>query len=647
MDQNSKQRAGLWQVSLRVFRLVWDAVSSLLIPFVILEMVNAFLPYLSLWMGKLVIDHFTNPGNPSAATGVIDQTLLRISISFLAIQVSARLFSSIDNLFSPVLVDRVNGHAILLLLQKIGSFGELSIFEQPSFYDILKNAEEGISGRPARMLLNYMNILFGSVGLISFFIILAQIHIVLPLLIISIMILLTRFQFLFWKQNWSIFWQNTEDTRKMDYYKAILTEVNYAKEVRLFNLSGYLIHRWQTIFMDLYHRIQTARVKAGRPILVLSVVSGLLYGAAFFYAVWTAVSGKSTLGDLAIFVGAIIQTDSVFRPLIGGIGNLYEDSLYMSNLFSFLDLKPHLEIEIKKYHLRKDGEKLTRPTSASPDDPSSQQEHGITRGDCKEIDVRGLTFSYPGTERKVLDNVSFCIQPGETIAIVGENGAGKSTLVKLLLRFYDPDGGTIHWGTTDIQEIPILAWRRQISAVFQDFASYALDAQTNIGIGELEWLNDLEKIQSAAQKAGIRDLIEQLPQKYGTPLGRRFTGGVDLSGGEWHKIALARGFIRESSANLLILDEPMAALDARAEYDLYKRFKALSRGKSTILISHRFSNVRLADRILVMDNGKLVEEGTHQHLVDLGGIYANLYALQVEQFFGASPVPGQSFPQAA
>ena len=632
----AKNQAGLWSISMRVLGLVWDAVSGLLILFCFLEIITAVMPFLSLWIGKLAIDHFTNLSNGGqfTITDAFDPAMLRLGVLFLAIQVTSRLFSSIYELFSPVLIDRVNGQSILLLLQKIGSFGELSIFEKPEFYNILKNAEQGISGRPSRMLMSFTGILFGSFGLISFFVLLARIHIVIPLLIITVSILLMRFQFLFWKQNWSIFWQNTEDTRKMDYYKSLLTESSYAKEVRLFNLSNYLIQQWLALFTSIFNRTKAARIKATRPILWLSVLSGLLSGAAFIYVVWLTALGKNTLGDLAVFVGAITQSDMLFRPLIGGIGSLYEDSLYMSNLFSFLDMKPDIEIASKPYKLGNINIQDSQTNADAKDSYSPQQIWSSNSGGCKEIEVKSLSFVYPGTDRKVLDNVSFVIRPGETIALVGENGAGKSTLVKLLLRLYDPDNGTIRWGATDIHEIPILEWRQHISAVFQDFACYALDAQFNIGLGELDFIDNIEKIDRAAKKAGINGLIEQLPEKYRTPLGKRFTGGVDLSGGEWHKVALARAFIRESKANLLILDEPTAALDARAEYDLYVHFKELIKGKTTLLISHRFSNVKLADRILVLDKGKLVEMGTHQELVDHGGIYSNLYALQVEQYFG-------------
>jgi len=341
-------------------------------------------------------------------------------------------------------------------------------------------------------------------------------------------------------------------------------------------------------------------------------VAGTLWGlfstvagsAIYLYIALKAVSGELTLGDLALYTAAATSVQSSIGGLFNSFSGMYENNLYLDTLYRFLGTKPEID---------------------RPANPVAVPEP--LRG---HITFDHVSFAYPGAEEPALKDVSFDIQPGETVAVVGKNGAGKSTLIKLLCRLYDPTGGRILLDGVDIRTLDPDDLQRRISAVFQDHVSYQATASENIGLGDLEHLTDRPSIVQAADRAGIANRIERLPRGYDSPLGRWFDEGVSLSGGEWQKIALARGFLRE--APILVLDEPTSALDAQAEHDLFVRLRQLAEGRTTLYISHRFSTVRQADRIILLEHGKLVEQGTHNELMNLDGGYAELFTLQASAY---------------
>jgi ATP-binding cassette subfamily B protein len=338
--------------------------------------------------------------------------------------------------------------------------------------------------------------------------------------------------------------------------------------------------------------------------LAYPTIGTLGAGAVLLYAVWQAVQGQIGVGDFVLYSGAVFLIQDSIRSVLDNAGALHDAQLHVSNISEFLRLEAPMPA--------RDG---GWPVPAT-------WRHGL--------ELRDVSFRYPGTERDVLRGVSFTLRPGETLALVGHNGAGKTTLVKLLCRLYDPTAGHILLDGHDLREYDLAAWRRHVSAVFQDYAHYQFTAGENIGLADLARVDDQGAIRAAATKAGADDVLASLPHGLDTPLGRQFEGGVELSIGQWQKVALARAFFRD--APLHVLDEPTAALDAQAEYEVYRRFRDLTRGRTTVLISHRFSTVRMADRILVLQEGRIVEEGPHETLVQAAGVYADLYEKQASHY---------------
>ncbi|WP_339381607.1 ABC transporter ATP-binding protein [Brasilonema bromeliae] len=402
---------------------------------------------------------------------------------------------------------------------------------------------------------------------------------------------------------WLTLFENSPQARRMQYCTSVMLTDTYAKEVRLFKLSSFFTNLYLQAFRSLHQSMRHLRGKQALWSSSLAFGSTIGNGFAFYWVVQQAFRGRLSPGSVLLFLESLAYLQRNLEELVRNSLELYENLLYMQQFFSFLDSKPPMALCV--------------PGKPVPDPIRS----GIT--------FEKVHFCYPDN-RSALVDVSFTLYPGETVAIVGENGAGKTTLVKLLTRLYDPTDGVVLVDGVDLRELNLDEWRRQIAGVFQDFGRYALTIGENIALGDIQALDDPKRLRRAAQKAGLAELVEKFPQGEDTPLGKQF-GGTELSGGEWQKLSLARAFVREQ-AQLLILDEPTAALDPRSEYEVYRRFVELAQGKTTILITHRLASVRMADRILVMKAGHLIESGTHQELLQRKGEYATLWNMQAKQY---------------
>jgi ATP-binding cassette subfamily B protein len=483
----------------------------------------------------------------------------------------------------------------------------LAFFEGSASYDLLRQAEQEAPSRPLTM----MNSAFGLVKtVVTFSSMIVLLVTVSPLL--AVVALLTPIPgFIsgskFSARTFALTLLASPIRRRMDYLSSLVTTDVYAKEVKLLGLGPYLANRFHQLGQVYYHRqrrmIGTRNVASAAWGMLTTVTSSVIY----LYIALQAVAGHLTLGDLMLYTTAATTVQASVSGLFTGFTGMYENNLYLDTLFRFLATEPEIRA----------------PRNPQPlPDP--------VRGHIRFEDV---SFRYPGAATDALAGVSFDIHPGETVAVVGRNGAGKSTLIKLLCRLYDPTQGRILLDGIDIRQFDPEQLRGRISAMFQDYVTYQGTVAENIGLGDLSHLTDRAAIEEAAARAGADERIAALPRGYDSPLGRWFDQGVNLSGGEWQKIALARAFLR--TAPILVLDEPTSALDAQAEHDLFARLRQLAAGRTTLYISHRFSTVRQADRIVLIDGGRLAEQGTHRELMGLGGGYAELFTLQAAAYLDA------------
>jgi ATP-binding cassette subfamily B protein len=400
--------------------------------------------------------------------------------------------------------------------------------------------------------------------------------------------------------GYSLLFQWTPERRLLDYLRYAGASDEMAKEVKLFNLSEFLVSRYARLSQEFYEANKRLAVRRNVVSTLFVTIGTLGYYGAYAITIYLTVLGRFSIGALTFLAGSFRQSRDLIQRILLSLSQVFEQSLYLSDLFTFFEVRPRV---------------TSRPGARAVPVP-------IRQG----FEFRDVGFRYPGSEQWAVRHLSFRIAPGERVALVGENGAGKTTLVKLLARLYDPDEGCVFLDGVDLRDYDLDSLRRNIGVIFQDFVRYEFVLRENIAISQVDELDDEAKIREAARRSLADAVAARLAKGYDQMLGRRFDGGVELSGGEWQKVALARAYMRE--AQVLILDEPTAALDARAEYEVFLRFAELTRGRMAVLISHRFSTVRMADRILVLQGGQLVDQGTHDELLARGGLYAELFALQ-------------------
>ncbi|HLJ79507.1 MAG TPA: ABC transporter ATP-binding protein [Acidobacteriaceae bacterium] len=502
-----------------------------------------------------------------------------------------------------LLADRYTNHASVLVMEKAAQL-DLTTYEDPAYYDQLERARVQATDRLA--MIQMMSRLFQQVVLTLIWS--AVLIYRSPLMIVPLFIGVlpsfvgeTHFAFLGYEKNF----RQTPRKRIMDYLRMVGGSKESAKELKLFNLSRWLTDRFRTLSHGIYEEnVALANKKLAWGGL-LSLISTLGYYGAYMFAIWQAVNGRyPSVAAFALVTAAIQQASSNFQQAFSTASGIADQALFLTDMIGFFELKPVVQ---------------SKPNALPAPRP-------IRRG----FEFRNVSFAYPGTTRTVLKNFNFTIEPGERIALIGENGQGKTTVVKLITRLYDPTEGQILLDGVDLRDYSLEDLHHEMGVIFQDFMRYEMTVRENIGVGHIEVPHTDEDIRIAAEKSLAAEVVKKLSGGYDQMLGRRFVSGVDLSGGEWQRIALARAYLRD--AQMLILDEPTAALDAKSELEVFERFAELTSGKMALLISHRFSTVRMADRIVVLAGGHLVEEGTHQQLMALGGRYAEMFEMQAASY---------------
>jgi ATP-binding cassette subfamily B protein len=589
---------------LKLFReslsLVWKSTPGWTSANIVLSVLRSILPLVLIWLLKVVVDDITKAA--TAVNSARDTDVLWPVIAVVVVWFLDEASSDFSNFVRKKQAMKLEIYMYGLLHEKATKL-DLINFERPEYFDCLSRASREAPWRPNSILNNLVSLLKGLLSLLLMAGLILTLHWALAvlLLVANIPGIWLRLHYADILYNYQR--KQTPEARKSAYFNWLLTGDRPSREIRLFGLGKYFTDLFKKSFL----KQKEEEINIIRRRTLIELISNLFKASAFLitllFIVRHTIGGKISLGQMAMFLIAFRQGMIYIKELFGSLAGLYEDGLFIGDTFEFLNLKENV-------------------TAVKPVVVPSLLE--------KKIVIDNLSFTYPGNTYRTIDNVSFEITKGEIIAFVGPNGAGKSTLVRLLCRLYDPDSGNVRYDGNDIRNIDPEEYRKHFSVVFQDFMLYNLTAGENIRMGNIDEKNPDDRIKTSAANTGVDALINNLPKGYATVIGNLFDDSRELSWGEWQKIALARALFRD--APVLILDEPSSALDADTEYDIFSRFREIVKGRTSILISHRFTNVNLADRIIVLDKGAIAETGTHDELMKKGGIYFTMFSKQSSRF---------------
>lgn len=579
-----------------VFRYtpVWTTANILLVALL------GFLPLVSLLVMKLLVDTVTSGISAPDQSQYFSQLIL-LFIAAAGIALLTALCNAgssyVDEVQSLIMSDRISA-----MIQSHSIALDLAYYENPIYQDTLHRAQAEGPSRPARIIKDLVQIGQNSISITVVGALIISFSPFIGVILVSAAVPAAVFRI--WHSNklYALQQRQTETERRSWYYHMMLTDADHAKEVRLYGLGSLFMERYHRIQEDLQKtRLTLSRSRVLWDILTQGIITLVVFGS-FAVIAFMTIKGTITPGEMIMYFLGFQMCIGYVQSILGSVNSLYEDQVFLRNLFAFFDLEP----------------RIVRPKNPVP----------LPEHIRNEVRMNGVTFSYPGEKTPALSDIHLTLHKGEVIALVGENGAGKSTLIKLLCRLYVPDRGTITVDGQDLADTDPEEWQKRITVIFQDYLHYYLTAQENISLTDLHHMEDFHKIERAARQAGADGVIQRLPEGYQTTLGNFFSNGHELSTGEWQKVALARAFFRDS--DIVILDEPASSLDALAIKEIFQKFRDIIHGRSAVLISHRFSGVRMADHIYVLDHGTIVEDGTHAELIAMNGRYATMFHAEAD-----------------
>jgi ATP-binding cassette subfamily B protein len=582
-----------------VLRIVWQSGPLVVSLGLVFRLISSLIPLAALWITKLIIDGIVYAVSSHQP---VQPLLWWLVAAEFAIAIFGSILGRTIDYLDALLADKYTRHISIQVMKHAAEL-DLMAYEDPVFYDRLERARVQATDRLGmiqsigRLVQQVITAASLSVSILLFspWLLLLLIAGILPAFLGE-----SHFAFLGYAKNF----RQTPVRRELDYLRVLGGSREAAKELKLFGLKDFLIGRFTRLSDQIYREnvdLARRRLIAGS---FLSVIGTAGYYSAYVYVIWRTVTGSLSIGTLTFLTGAIVQASGNIQQIFSSLSSIADQALFLTDLLAFFEMQPTIR---------------SKPHALPAPRP-------IVRG----FEFRNVSFRYPGTSRLVLNSLDLHLRAGERVALIGKNGEGKTTLVKLMTRLYDPVEGQVLLDGVDLREYNLEDLYREIGVIFQDFMRYEMTARENIAVGRIDEINNLPLLKTAADKSMADEVIERLPGDYEQMLGRRFESGVDLSGGEWQKIALARAYLRD--AQVLILDEPTAALDARSEFEVFQRFAELTAGKSALFISHRFSTVRMADRIVVLENGRIAEDGNHETLLNLGGRYAEMFEMQAASY---------------